>query len=129
MDIFVAVAFSLVAAILLVTIREIKKEYAIVLSVCTGAVMLLWMLGQIVPVLDQLSRFLQSTKLELAYQEILLKTLGISFLAQLGCDCCKDAGESAIATKLELCAKIAIVLISLPMFSEVLNIAASMFTI
>lgn len=129
MDIFSAVAFALVATTLLVTIREIKKEYAVILSVCAGAVLLLAMLSQLVPVLEQFGMFLESTRLELSYQEILLKALGISFLAQLGCDCCKDAGESALATKLELCAKVAIVFLSLPMFSEVLSIAASMFMI
>ena len=33
---------------------------------------------------------------------ILFKTLGICFLAQFAADSCRDAGESALASKVEL---------------------------
>lgn len=119
----------MVSVVLLVRLRDLREDYAVVLSIVIAVVMLAWLLREVVPVLDQLSDFFESTRLNSEYQEILIKALGISFIAQLGSDSCKDAGESAIASKVEMCAKVVILVISLPLFAEVLGIAASMFTI
>lgn len=122
------VGAALVAAVLAVTLREVKKEYALVLTLCCGALLLLWAAGVVSPALEELRSMIEATRIEGEYGEILMKTLGISFLTQLASDACKDAGEGAIAAKVELCGRICIVVLSLPMFRAILTLAQSMFT-
>lgn len=55
---------------------------------------------------------------------ILVKCLGLSYLAKIACDMCTDSGESATASKIELAAKIAILLTALPLFEGLLQIIA-----
>ena len=57
------------------------------------------------------------------YSETLLKALGISFCSKLGKDVCNDAGETAIASKIDFCGRICMLILSLPLFEEVILLA------
>ena len=65
--------------------------------------------------------FLQAD-MEEDYLTIIFKGLGICYITQLSCDCCRDCGESSIATQLELAGKIAMLVISLPLFRALIGI-------
>jgi stage III sporulation protein AD len=54
--------------------------------------------------------------------------LAVCYLTQLATDACKDAGETAIAGKLELAGKIAIVILSLPLFNSLVNLITGLIT-
>ena len=129
MEIMSIVGAAIVAAILAVILRHTRPEYAVVLGLTSSVIFLLWAVGSIVPIIDLLKELVDKTNLTSEYQEILLKTLGISFITQMGSDCCKDAGENAIAQKVELCGKITIVALSLPLFQDILAVVSSMFSI
>ncbi|MEG2204915.1 MAG: SpoIIIAC/SpoIIIAD family protein [Oscillospiraceae bacterium] len=120
---------AVIAAVLAVTLREVKKEYALLLSLACGILLLLWAANAIAPALDELRTLIDAARIDTKYGEILLKSLGVSFLTQFAADACKDAGEGAIAAKLELCGRVCIVALSLPMFQEILSLAGSMFSL
>ena len=61
--------------------------------------------------------------------EVLLKALGISILAHLTANVCRDAGEGSIAYYVELGAKIEILILSLPLLSELLDLARELLEI
>ena len=44
-------------------------------------------------------------------------------MAQFAADACRDAGESALASRVELAGKMAVVLLSLPLFGEITSVA------
>ena len=52
---------------------------------------------------------------------ILLKITGIAFLTEFAVSICKDSGEAAIATKVDLAGKILIIAISIPIISSLLE--------
>jgi len=52
---------------------------------------------------------------------ILLKITGISILTEFAISICKDSGESAIASKIDLGGKITIIGISIPIISALLE--------
>ena len=60
--------------------------------------------------------------------ETIFKGLGICILAELASQSCKDVGENAIALKAELAGKVALVLISMPLFSKLLKIISSLLS-
>ena len=53
---------------------------------------------------------------------ILLKITGIAFLTEFTVSICKDAGESAIANKVDLGGKIIIISLSIPIISAILEL-------
>ena len=47
-------------------------------------------------------------------------------LTQLAADACKDAGESALASKAELAGKVGLIMLSLPLFQKIAELAVSL---
>ena len=80
-------------------------------------------ISKVTPIVDKMEDLISTTGIQAEYTSILLKTLGICFLTQFSADSCKDAGESAMASKVELAGKIFIIVIALPLFEQVAKIA------
>ena len=105
MSLGAVIGFSLCAAALCVLLRQYRPEIALVISILCGVGVLLWLLEQLAPVLAQ----------------VLLKALGICLITQVACDTCRDIGETAIAARLETAGKAAMLLLAMPVFSELLQ--------
>ena len=118
----IAVCAAVVAAML----RRYHQEYAALLSIAAGVVILLAIFADAAPALERIRKLLSSTGLSGDYALILLKTLGISFLTQFAADACRDAGENGLASKTELAGKIAIVVLSLPLFAKIAETATGL---
>ena len=56
---------------------------------------------------------------------LLIKITGIAFLSEFAVSICKDSGESAIASKIELGTKIIIISMSIPIISSLFEIILS----
>ena len=52
---------------------------------------------------------------------ILLKITGIAYLSEFAVNICKDSGETAIASKVELASKILIISMSIPILATLLD--------
>lgn len=118
----IAVCAAVVAAML----RRYHQEYAVLVGIAAGAVILLGVFAGIAPALRQIEAFLSASGLSSEYGTILFKTLGICFLAQFSADSCRDAGENALAFEVELAGKISVVVLSLPLFGEIAKIAVKL---
>ena len=55
-----------------------------------------------------------------------MKAVGICFFTQLASDVCRDAGEGSAASKIEFAGRCAVLVISLPLFTEVLELASAL---
>lgn len=128
MDILAIVGIGVIGVSLAVLLKQYKPEYAVAVSLVVGVVIFAVVAANLTPVIDQLNALLDQTKMPREYIEILIKALGICFLTQIACDTCKDAGQTAIASKLEIAGKLAILALSLPLFSELLSIVATLFS-
>ena len=78
------------------------------------------------PILGFIEELTDKAGIDGIYAEVLIKSLAICYITQLACDCCKDAGEGAIAGKLQIAGKVAILLIALPMFKSLTEIVTAM---
>ena len=120
------VGVVMIAAFLAVLLRHQKPEFAMAVGVLTGIAVLLLIISKIVPVLDTLRDMLDAAGLPGEYGQILFKALGICLLTQLAADACKDAGESALASKAELAGKLMLLMLALPLFEKIAQLAASL---
>ena len=121
MTIFKIVAIGIVAAILIVFLKEQKKEYAILLSIAAGVMLLLLTLTKLEPIVSVIQKLSLNIPIDTSYIVLILKVIGISYLIEFGKDICKDAGENAIANKIEIAGKVIIVSISIPVVTAVLE--------
>ena len=114
---------AIAAAVLAVVLRRYHAEYGLLISLGAGAVLLLVLLQALPQVFSQFQSLLQAAALPAETGSTLLKALGACWLAQFAADACRDAGEGALASKVELAGKTAVLLLTLPLFAEVANLA------
>ena len=53
---------------------------------------------------------------------VVLRVIGIAYVAQFGAELCRDAGESAVASKIEFAGKIIIMTLSMPIMYKLLEV-------
>lgn len=126
MDIVALSGIAILAAILAVMLKKYNPEYSILISLGAGALLLWMVLSKISPAINQIRELISAAGISSEYGAILLKTLGICFLTQLSADSCRDAGESALAAKVELAGKLFIVILALPLFQQIASTALSL---
>ena len=114
---------AIAAAVLAVVLRRYHAEYGLLISLGAGAVLLLVLLQALPQVFSQFQSLLQAAALPAETGSTLLKALGACWLAQFAADACRDAGEGALASKVELAGKTAVLLLILPLFAEVAKLA------
>ena len=122
MEVFKVVGFGIVARVLLVVLKEEKKEMAIMLSIAAGVLLLVYIVSKVTPVVDMLNSMINNSGINKDFLVIILKITGIAYVVEFGKNICLDAGQSAIATKIEMAGKVIIVTLSLPLITSLVNV-------
>lgn len=117
---------GIIGAILSLVLKQYRPEFALPVSVLTGAFIFLAVLSGISPVVSLIEGIAERFGTELIYLGVLMKALAICYITQIAADSCKDAGEAAIAGKVEIAGKIAILIISVPMFEELIGVVTEL---
>ena len=65
---------------------------------------------------------ISDTALE-SYLKVVLKAVGLAFIGQLTADLSRSAGENVVAEGVEICTKTEIILVSLPLITEIIETA------
>lgn len=121
MEILQVVGIGLTGTILAVYLKESNKEIAIFISLATGLILFIFALSKIGDVLEVMQELAVRAQINLYYLTIVLKIMGIAYIAEFGAQVCKDAGEGSIATKIELAAKILVMVLALPIIMAILE--------
>lgn len=126
MEIVALCGIAVMAAAFSVMLRKYNPEYSFLISLGAGVLILMLILSKITPAVSQIKSLLSATGLSSEYGGILFKSLGVCFLTQFAADSCRDSGEGAMASKVELAGKIMIVLLSLPLFEKIAQTAVQL---
>ncbi len=121
MEIMQIVGIGIVAAVLAVTIRQSKPEIAVTVSVAAGIMIFFLVLGKIGAVIDVLKELAERADLHAIYLATILKILAIAYIAEFGAQICRDAGEGALAVKIEFAAKVLVLILAVPILAAVLQ--------
>jgi stage III sporulation protein AD len=113
---------GIIAAVIAVTLKKVSPEMALSVSLITGVIIFLGILGQLAQVVNVLRLLSENANLNDKYMAVIIRVIGIAYIAQLGMEMCKDAGENAIASKIEIAGKILILTVSIPVISGVVEL-------
>ena len=127
MDIIVkAAAVGVVGAILAVTLREYKKEFALFIGIASGIVILGLLLESIGEIGALLSATTRTAGINGEYVAIMAKIIVISYICEFAAQFCSDAGEKAIGSKIELAGRILILSASVPIIRDLFELITSL---
>ncbi len=117
-----AVGVLLCAAVLATVLRGQRPELALGLSVAAGAVVVGLLLKELTPLVSSLRRMLTRGGLSDNGLAAVLRAAGVCFVTQWTADTCRDAGQTALAGKAELTGRVLLLLITVPLFEQVLSL-------
>ena len=122
MDIVKIIGVGLIALIIIVVIRQYKPEFTMYVSIIAGVIILFLVLDKVTGIITLLTNLSKKTGINSEYLNILLKITGIAILTEFAVSICKDAGESAIASKIDFGGKVIVISMSIPIISALLEI-------
>jgi stage III sporulation protein AD len=116
------VGIGIIALILIIIIKQYRPEFALYISLIAGALILYFALDKVTNIINLLKQICERSGVNSGFLGILIKMTGIAFLAEFGISICKDVGESAIASKVELGSKAVIISMSIPIIYNLLEV-------
>ena len=122
MDIVKIVGIALVSLIIIILLKQYKPEFAIYISLLTGVLILILVMDKLTGIINLIDSIVSKSNINTEFITLLIKITGIAFLSEFAVSICKDSGEAAIASKIEIGSKIIIIAMSIPIISSLLEI-------
>ena len=120
------VGIVLTALIINIVLKNYSKEFTFLINIVCTIIIFTLISKDLKGIVDRLTSISNEISVLLQYIKIMLKILGISMLAQLLSDLCRDNGENTLANQTELSAKIIILVTALPLFTTIMDIMIGM---
>ena len=122
MNIVTVVVIGAIGTVISVVLKQYKPEYAIFISIITVIIILSFIISAVLPVITDMKSLLGRAGISTEHLSALVKSIGICYLSQFVCDVCRESGQTAIASKVELAARVSICVIALPLFKELISV-------
>lgn len=107
--------------VIIIIVKQYRPEFAVYISLACGILILVFVMDKLVNVIDLLKSISDKSGVNNQFLSIILKITGIAILTEFAVSVCKDSGESAIASKIEIGSKVIIIFLSIPIISNLLE--------
>lgn len=125
MNVYTVCAFGIFSAVLIAVVRQLRPELASLAAAVAGVVIFAYVIQGAVPFIKFLKNAATETGVE-SYFTLMLKALTICICCKISSDICRDCGEVSLASRVELAGRVGIIIISLPIVQQLLEIAKDM---
>ncbi len=122
MEIIKITSIALIALIIIILLKQYKPEFAIYISILTGILIIFLVMDKFTGIIELIRSISNKSNINNQFIEILLKITGIALLSEFAVSICKDSGETAIASKIEIGTKVIVISMSIPIISSLLEI-------
>ena len=122
MDIIKLIGVGLIALVIIIIVKQYKPEFVIYVELAAGVLILSMAFDGISQIINTVQSYSQKILVNNKFITVLLKITGIAILAEFATNICKDAGETAIASKIDLGSKVMIITTSIPIISSLLEV-------
>ena len=87
-----------------------------------GVLILVLAIQKLTGIINLLQSLANKTYINKSFLSILLKITGIAFITEFAVSICSDAGEKALASKIEIGSKVIIIAMSIPIITSLLEL-------
>ncbi|WP_074033945.1 stage III sporulation protein AD [Bacillus massilinigeriensis] len=112
---------ALVATFLGLVLKEQKPNFAILLVVFSGCAIFLFLVDKVWMIISMVKNLAADAQVNLIYIETILKIIGIAYIAEFASQITKDAGQGALASKIELGGKVLILAMAVPILTVLIE--------
>ncbi len=119
-------AIGVMAAFLAIPLKKEKAEFSLLIIVAACLLILALAFGKIQEIVEVVRQAEQYLGKGAAYVGILLKMIGITYVAEFAANLCSDAGYQAVADQIEFYGKLMILAVSVPILMTLLETISSL---
>ena len=121
MEVIKIIGIGLIALILIIILKQYKPEFVIYVSLITGALILTLTFSKISGIIELINSLSSKVSINQEFIKLLIKITGIAILTEFAVSICKDTGETAIASKIDMGGKVIMVSMSVPIIAGLLE--------
>ncbi|GFI31534.1 MAG: stage III sporulation protein AD [Lachnospiraceae bacterium] len=121
MDILKIAVLGIAGMLLGILLKDQKKEYELFVTLGVSLCIFYFIMSKLELVLSVINRMQEYVRLDAGYIAILIKMIGITYVAEFSSNLCKDAGYQAVAGQIEMFGKLSILVISMPVLLVLLE--------
>lgn len=121
MDMIKIAMIGLAAVLLAMQVKVGRPEYEIFLTMAACLCIFFFLVTKLQIVLNAINQIQTYIRLDSRYVAILLKMIGITYVAEFSSSLCRDAGYQAVAGQIELFGKLSILVSSMPVLLALLE--------
>ena len=126
MGIIQIISIGIIATILSLTVGKQDSTWSFYIRFATSLIFIFFIISQLSGIFDTASNLGKRANVDGPYISIIFKIIGISYISEFGAGLCKDAGETAIASKIEFAGKIMILTTSAPIILALMDLITTM---
>ncbi len=120
--IYKIVAIGLITCIATMIIRPIRSDFAILIGIAGGLIILAMIINYFTGVLSVIKDILGVSGLNTSIYKVLFKIIGVGYLIDFSAGICAETGNSGLGDKILLGGKIVIMVMALPIITNILQI-------
>ena len=114
MDIIRIAMIGIAGVVLALMLRQQKSEYALYISLAAAILILVFSVDRLGIVMDTIQQIEAYIQIDSSMIKILIKMIGITYVAEFATGICKDAGFGTLGSQIEMFAKLSIMAVSVP---------------
>lgn len=121
MEIIKISGIALVAVVLMIFVTQSRSDFTVFIRIGVSIILMFIIAGHIFHALSGFEVLLSKMGDGAKWIATMLKLIGIAYIAEFTAEICRDAGENSIASRVELCAKILILVMAMPIMNSLIE--------
>lgn len=126
MDIIKIIIFALITIIFTISLKKKQPEIALVISIAGAVIVSVMTIKYFSVGINYVKEIIERYNVPIDNLNLVLKIIGIAYISELAVNMIKDAGESSIASRVEMAGKVIIVFLTLPMMTSFIELISKL---
>jgi len=126
MEFFKIIGIAIVGLITIILLKEIKAEYALIVTIIAGILLLTMFLNPLTQIVTTFNALSEKSMISPYIFNLLVKIIGIGYLTDYTSSLCEDFKANSLGKKVELGGKLVILLLALPIIENILTIVGTL---
>lgn len=120
--IFKIIAIALLTVIATVVVKPVRNDFALIIALTGGIILLMLVVGYVGQVFSVMREIISLSGVSSSLYTLLLKIVGVGYLVEFTAGICSDTGNSSLGDKVLLGGKVIILVMALPIVTNILQI-------
>lgn len=121
MEVLKILGIGIVTCLVVIIVKQVKPEFSVVLLITGSCIILYYIIGYFADILHVFDNIMAKTGINTDLFTTILKIVGIGYLIEFGAGVCVDSGNPSIADKIILAGKLIILIVAMPIITNLLN--------